>query len=212
TLGDEIAHYILLDDASDPTIATQNIQRLIDEQQVDVIVGPNLSTTRDGAIEIAQRSETPLILLTTITDADRSDTPHQDWVFPLVPERHLMARGAAAHMQRNNHSTVAFFGLANAYGNEWYTEFAQAAAEHGLQLVTDERYQPGDSKLIEPASRVFELTPDAVLIGDRGTSAAMAHKALRERGYTGPIYHTDDIAVPEFLQVFDSAMLEGAFF
>lgn len=203
TLGDEIAHYILLDDASDPTIAGQNIERLLNEQQVDVIVGPTSPHAQSVATPLAQRAEIPMLSLSATAPA------RLPWIYPVVPARSLATNAIARHMQHSGANRVAFLGLANPYGNDWYEHLQQSAQDAGLTIVVDERYRLGETSLSGHALRVLEFAPDAVFVGDTGAAAALAVKALRERGFVGAIYATSDAAVPEFLQAVDPTVIEG---
>jgi len=45
SIGSEKVNYILLDDATDPTSAVKNVRKLIGEDKVDAILGPNLIST-----------------------------------------------------------------------------------------------------------------------------------------------------------------------
>lgn len=46
TIAGQEAQYIILDDGSDPGAAVRNIRKLITEDKVDVIVGPNITPAR----------------------------------------------------------------------------------------------------------------------------------------------------------------------
>ncbi len=58
--------------------------------------------------------------------------------------------------------------------------------------------------------KLIGAKPDAVLIAGSGTPAALPQKALRERGYTGPIYQTHGVANADFLRV-GGKDVEGTF-
>jgi branched-chain amino acid transport system substrate-binding protein len=49
--------------------------------------------------------------------------------------------------------------------------------------------------------KLIAARPDAVLVGASGTGAALPQIALRERGYTGPIYQTHGAATKDFVRI-----------
>jgi len=49
--------------------------------------------------------------------------------------------------------------------------------------------------------KILSAKPDAVMIAGAGTPAALPQKALREKGYKGPIYQTHGVANSDFLRV-----------
>lgn len=51
TLGGQRAQYIVLDDATDPAAAVRNVRKLIAEDKVDVIVGPNITPNAIAALD-----------------------------------------------------------------------------------------------------------------------------------------------------------------
>ena len=55
--------YIVLDDGSDTTTARKNVEKLTSEDKVDALVGPSTSPTSLAAIEVAAKSQTPMISL-----------------------------------------------------------------------------------------------------------------------------------------------------
>ena len=59
--------------------------------------------------------------------------------------------------------------------------------------------------------KIIASKPDAVFIAAAGTPAVLPQKALRERGYTGPIYQTHGIVSDEFLKL-GGKDVEGAIF
>src|SRR5690606_16176870 len=82
-LGDEIAHYVLLDDASDATSAVRNIRKLIDEYQVDVIVGPNLTPNALAAMDAVAESGTPMVVLAASASIVHPMDDKRRWVFKM---------------------------------------------------------------------------------------------------------------------------------
>ena len=63
TLGGQKAHYIILDDGTDPAAAVRNVRKLISEEKVDVIVGPNITPTAIAALDAVAEGETPMVAL-----------------------------------------------------------------------------------------------------------------------------------------------------
>ena len=53
SVGGEKVNFILLDDATDPTAAVKNVRKLISEDKVDAILGPNLISTAVAMADVA---------------------------------------------------------------------------------------------------------------------------------------------------------------
>lgn len=200
-VGDEIAHYVLLDDASDVTSAVRNVRKLIDEHKVDVIVGPNITPNVLAALDPVAESGTPMIALAASATIVQPQDEKRRWVFKMPQNDSLMAGRLAEYMRKLGVKTVGFIGFADAYGNSWHDEFSAAAQAQGLQLVASERYQRNDTSVTGQALKLMAQKPDAILVAGSGAPAVLPQKTLVERGYKGRIFQTHGIASPQFLQI-----------
>ncbi len=200
-IGDQIAHYVLLDDASDVTSAVRNIHKLINEHKVDVIVGPNLTPNALAALDTVSQSQTPMVVLAASASIVEPQDDKRRWVFKMPQNDSLMADALARHMQKTGVKTVGFIGFADAYGNSWWDEFSAAAKANGIQVVSDERYQRNDTSVTGQVLKLMSLKPDAILVAGSGAPAVLPQKTLVERGYQGKIFQTHGIASPQFLQL-----------
>jgi branched-chain amino acid transport system substrate-binding protein len=210
-IGDQIAHYVLLDDASDVTSAVRNIHKLVNEHKVDVIVGPNLTPNALAALDIVSQSQTPMVVLAASASIVEPQDDKRRWVFKMPQNDSLMAGALARHMQKTGIRTVGFIGFADAYGNSWWDTFSAAAKASGIQVVSDERYQRNDTSVTGQVLKLMSLKPDAILVAGSGAPAVLPQKTLVERGYQGKIFQTHGIASPQFLQL-GGKDIEGTYF
>jgi branched-chain amino acid transport system substrate-binding protein len=63
TIAGQPVQLTVLDDASDPGAAVRNIRKLVDEDHVDVVVGPNITPAALAALDAVAASQTPMITL-----------------------------------------------------------------------------------------------------------------------------------------------------
>lgn len=200
-LGDEIAHYVLLDDGSDVTSAVRNVRKLIDEHKVDVIVGPNLTPNALAAMDAVAESRTPMVVLAASASIVEPMDEKRRWVFKMPQNDSLMASKLAGYMHKTGIKTIGFMGFADAYGDSWYTAFSAAAKTKGMEVVADERYQRNDTSVTGQTLKLISRRPDAILVAASGAPAVLPQKSLIERGYQGKIFQTHGIASPQFLQI-----------
>ena len=52
--------YVVYDDASDPTMAVQNVKRLILEDKIDALIGPSITVTSLAVIDAVSELKTPM--------------------------------------------------------------------------------------------------------------------------------------------------------
>jgi branched-chain amino acid transport system substrate-binding protein len=193
--------YIVLDDQSDTTTAVKDMHKLIDEEHVDVVMGPSTTPNALALTDLAAQSGTPVIsLAASIAVISPMDAKHA-WIFKTPQNDSLMASAVVQHMASHGVKTVAFIALTDSYGQSWVTESTKLCEQAGIKIVANETYQPTDTSATGQVLRVVEAHPDAILIASRGTPAVMPQKALKERGYAGTIYQTHGVANNDFLRV-----------
>ncbi|MFX7090627.1 branched-chain amino acid ABC transporter substrate-binding protein, partial [Acinetobacter baumannii] len=78
---------------------------------------------------------------------------------------------------------------------------ADQAPKLSLTLTGKEVYARSDGSVTGQVLKVLATRPDAVFIASSGTPAVLPQKALRQRGYKGPIYQTHGVATDEFIKL-----------
>ena len=204
TVGGEKVNYILLDDGTDPTNAVKNVRKLISEDKVDAILGPNLISTATAMADVANSEKTPMI---SVAPLDVSGDK-RGYVFRSEPSADLMVNRIVADMIEGGAKTVGFIGFSDSWG-ELLMKALTKAAEGKLTIVATERYGRADPSVQAQVLKIMAAKPDVVFVGASGTPAAMPQITLRERGYKGKIYQSHGVTSKEFLRVGGKAV-EGA--
>ena len=208
--GEKIT-YIGLDDGSEPTKAVQNVRKLITEDKVDVVLGSSLTPVTLPLIDIAAEQKIPLMTLAAAAALVQPMDDKRKWVFKVVPNDDLMAGVVMKTIQKAGVKKLGYIGVSDGYGEGYYKELSRIAPTMGIELTTHEVYARADASVAGQVLKVIASKPDAVFIASAGTPAVLPQKALRERGFTGPIYQTHGIVTEEFLKL-GGKEVEGATF
>ncbi|HEY9237406.1 MAG TPA: ABC transporter substrate-binding protein [Burkholderiaceae bacterium] len=201
TIGGQKINYIVLDDASDTTLAVSNTRKLITENKVDVILGSTVTPNSLAMIDVVAENQTPMISMAASARIVEPVDAKKRWVFKTPQNDIMMSLAIAASMADNGVKTVGFIGFADAYGEGWFVEFSKAAALKGLTIVANERYARTDTSVTGQVLKIVAAKPDAVLVAGSGTPAVLPQRALKERGYAGKYYQTHGVANNDFLRV-----------
>lgn len=210
-LAGEAIRYIVLDDASDTTQASRAFRRLVDEHNVDVILGTSVTPSTLALVPIALEKQVPLLSLAASVKIVEPMDPQRRWVFKAIQNENLMVAATLAHMKAQGVKTLGYIGFADAYGDSWLAETRAQAEPAGIKVVAAERYVKTDTSVTAQTLKLLGARPDAVLVAASGTPGALPQKSLRERGYQGGIYQTYGIANREFLRIAGKDA-EGALF
>ncbi|WP_344763980.1 ABC transporter substrate-binding protein [Actimicrobium antarcticum] len=193
--------YIILDDGSDVTNAVRNTRKLISEEKVDLIIGPNTTPNALAMLDVVAENATPLIALAASAAIVEPMDAKRAWVFKMPQNDSHMATILTQHMADNGIKTVAFIGFSDAYGEGWWREFSKLAEVRKLTIVSSERYARNDTSVTGQVLKMMAARPDAILIAGSATPAVLPQKTLVERGYKGRIYQTHGIGTLDFLKV-----------
>ena len=204
TVGGEKINFIVLDDGTDPTNAVKNVRKLISEDKVDAILGPNLISTAVAMADVANAEKTPMI---SVAPLDVSGDK-RGYIFRSEPSADLMVNRVVADMVEGGAKTVGFIGFSDSWG-ELLLKALTKATEGKMSIVATERYGRADPSVQAQVLKVLSAKPDVVFVGASGTPAAMPQITLRERGYKGKIYQSHGVTSKEFLRV-GGKFVEGA--
>jgi branched-chain amino acid transport system substrate-binding protein len=201
TIGGVKVNYIVLDDASDTTNAVSNTRKLITESKVDIVIGSTTTPNSLAMIDVVAEAQVPMISMAASARIVEPVDAKKRWVFKTPQNDIMMSIAIVGHMADAGIKSAGFIGFADAYGEGWFNEFGKIAGIKGVQIVANERYARTDTAVTGQVLKLIAAKPDAILIAGSGTPAALPQKALRERGYTGPIYQTHGVANADFLRV-----------
>ncbi|MFC4273744.1 ABC transporter substrate-binding protein [Achromobacter aloeverae] len=200
-LGDLTVDYITLDDASDPAKSVAAAHKLIDEEHVDAIIGPPGTPNTLAMIPFVAEAGVPLLAPVGSATVVQPMDAQKKWVFKTTQNDDIIAQALVGHMAANGVKTVGFIGLGDAYGENWYKVFSALAADHGLRIVAQERYQRNDSSVTGQTLKLLAARPDAVLVAATGAAAVLPQVTLVDQGYKGRFYQTHGAALPDFLKL-----------
>lgn len=199
--GDQQVKYIALDDGSDPTATVKALKKLISEENVDAIIGPSGSPNAMGVIQFAAEAGVPLLAPVGTAAVVLPMNEQKKWVFKTTQNDDLIAKALVDNMVAKGVKTLGFIGTADPYGENWSKVMGAMAAEHGIKVVANERFQRQDTSVTGQSLKVLSARPDAVLVAAPGSSAVMPQTTLFDQGYRGQMYQTHGAALPDFLKL-----------
>ena len=200
-IAGQSVQYLTLDDASDPTATVVAVKKLIAEDNVDAIIGPSGSPNAMGVIQFVAEAGVPLLAPVGTASVVLPMNEQKKWVFKTTQNDSLIASALVEHMAKTGVKTVGFIGTSDPYGENWAKVFGEIAAQHGINVVANERFQRQDASVTAQAIKLIAAKPDAVLVAAPGAPAVLPQVTLVDRGYRGKFYQTHGAALPDFLKL-----------
>jgi branched-chain amino acid transport system substrate-binding protein len=199
SVGAEKIKLIQLDDGSDPSSATRNARKLVEENKVDLLIGTSTAASTSAMVPIANELKVPMIAISPISVAANDAGDRWAIVMPQPPT--LMVKVVVDRMKRDGVKQFAYIGFSDAWGDLVYNGAQKPAEADGLKILTNERYARTDTSVTGQVLKMMATKPDAVLLGGAATQGALPPLALTERGYKGPLYGTPALLNTDFIRV-----------
>jgi branched-chain amino acid transport system substrate-binding protein len=201
TIAGKSVEYVVLDDATDTTLAVQNTKKLIGENAVDAIIGSTTTPNALAMIDVAADGETPVISLASSVRIIEPVDAKKAWIFKTPQTDVMMAGAILEHMAKTSVKSLGYIGFNDALGEAFFAEIDKAAAARKIPLAANERFAPKDTSVTGQALKLIAAKPDAIVIGASGTPAALPARTLIEQGYKGKLYFNHGVANNDFLRV-----------
>jgi len=210
-LAGQPVKFTILNDSTDPTIATRNTQRLINEDKVDLIIGSSVTPTSLAVVETAGSAGVPVMSLAGGGAIVLPQDGPRKWAFKLSPTETISINLVLDHMAKTARGkSIATIGISTSYGEGFLKALEAAAPAKGFRIVASERYNQTDPSVTAQVLKIVAANPDAVYIFAAGTPGALPQIELATRGYKGLVYQTQGVANNDFLRV-GGKSLEGGY-
>ncbi|MBP6483109.1 MAG: ABC transporter substrate-binding protein [Rhodoferax sp.] len=192
----QLVHY---DDGSDANKANGFAKRLIEDDQVDILVG---GTTTGSTMSMAPLVEKAGIPFISLAGAVVIVEPVKKFIFKTPHTDRMAAEKVFEDMKKRNISKVALFAETSGFGQSGKKETEAVASKFGITLVANETYGPKDTDMSPQLTKIKNTAGvQAVFIFGLGQGPAIATKNYKQLGITLPLYHAHGVASEEFIKL-----------
>lgn len=192
------------DDVDDTTQAADVAQKISSDRSISAVVGHFTTSTTLATMPIYKRAQ---ITLVDVSASSPNITQQGDkWLFRDTRPNNWDGQQYAKQLSTYVHpKKVATVYLNSAYGLASNTGFVQAAKQDGLNVVSQQIYDPSQTDFTNLVQRLKQSGADAVYMSSYYNDAALIIKqavaaGVTTRWYAGAVYS------PAFLSVGGSAV------
>jgi branched-chain amino acid transport system substrate-binding protein len=200
-IGNLTVEYVQLDDGGDTTRAVQNAKKLLQENNIDALIGPSTTPNALAILDLVAEAKVPMMATVGTSSVVEPLDAKRRWVYKTTQNDDLIAAALIRHMNRSGVKTVGFIGFNDPYGENWLKVFGGLAEKAGIKLAAIERYNRTDQSVTGQALKVMSSKPDAVLVAGVGGPGVLPQTTLRDQGYKGAIYQTHGVATDDFIRL-----------
>ena len=162
-LGNPQFNFIIEDDTSTAEGAVAAFNKLIHEDGVSVILGPASSSATRAAFPIAQENQ---VVAISPTSGERGLSAIGDFVFriPLTTDV-VVPKGIEVTYAKLGYQRVAtMYDETDGFSTDRDKALQEAFTAKGLEVLTTEPFQSGDTDFSAQLTRIQALNPDAIFV------------------------------------------------
>lgn len=191
--------------AADDDLALTSVDELINNENVDGIVGAAASGTTKSIIDRVVSSGT-VECSPSNTGSDLTTYPDKGLYFRTPPPDNLQAQALAKVVTDDGHQNVAVIAQNSDYGTGFVKYLDPALTDSGAKVVADVTYELDGTGIDAEVEKVVAAKPDAiVLIGypDDGGKVIAALIAKKAGPSAIPLYVTDGLQANDLYKKVD---------
>ena len=162
-LSDTTLKFIIEDGASTPEGAVAAFNKLIHEDSVSVILGPTTSSATQAAFPVAQENQ---VVAISPTSGARGLSAIGDFVFrvPLATNIVALKGVEATHAKLGYQWVATMYDETDLFSTDRDMALREAFTAIGVEVLTTEVFQSGDTDFSAQLTRIKALEPDAIFV------------------------------------------------
>ncbi|WP_076858411.1 ABC transporter substrate-binding protein [Bradyrhizobium mercantei] len=194
---------VLYDDGGAADRAVGLAKRLLDNDNVDVLIGGSTTATSMAVAPLAEKTGMPFI---SFGGAGVIVNPVRKWVFKVPHSDRMAAEKVFVDLKRRGLTKVALLSEDSGFGKAGRDQILNAAPAYGIQIVADEIYGAKDTDTTVQLTKIRgNPQAQALLVWGFGSGAVIAVKNYRQLDMRLPMYQSHGVASKEFVKVTGAA-------
>jgi ABC-type branched-subunit amino acid transport system substrate-binding protein len=197
--------YTVADDATDPDVASESLEGLLEDSKVDAIMGPTSSGTMLNIIDEVRRRGV-LMCSGSNTSAELSTADSDGYYFRTTPSDRLQGPALSDLVLKDGHKKIGILARGDSYGIGLASSVKKALEKGKAKVVADVAYDPDSTSFDRDVQKVIDKKPDAVIVLGFETDGSDIVRTLTAKGLSPqqfPIYSADGMRTNAFATLLD---------
>ena len=192
----ELVHY---DVGADSNKARTAVKRLIETDQVDVILGGSTTGTTMAAVKLVERAEIPFI---SFAGAVVIIDPVKKWVFKTPHTDRMACAKVFEDMKKRGLTKIGMISGTGGFGKSMHQQCLDLVGDYGIEVLADESYGPKDTDMTPQLTKIKNTAGiQAVLNPGFGQGPAIVTKNYAQLGIEAPLYQSHGVASKKFIEL-----------
>ncbi len=180
---------VYYDEQTNPTEAARGATKLIQQDQVQVIIGPTVGSSALALMPIAAAAHVPVLAPVGAIPVTAKESGYFPWVFRTCTNDEMLVLGAMElGIFKAGYKRVAIMYQEDAYGKNSSTYATKVAGENNVEIVASVSAPGNAVDLTAAATKVRNASPDAVLLWTSSPVMGAAFmRASKQVGLSAPV-------------------------
>ena len=189
---------IVYDTETDETKCVLLTKKLIEQDNVSVIVGPTSTGESIALIDTVTKAKIPLVSCAASYKIVR---PVEDryWVFKTPQSDTLAADEIFLYAQKQGITKVATICDTAGFGKNGEEALGLEASKYNITIVTKESYGPEDTDMTTQLTKIKGTDAQAIICWGTNPGPAVIAKNMKTLGINLPLFNSHGIANQEFI-------------
>jgi branched-chain amino acid transport system substrate-binding protein len=187
--GSRKIELVIQDEQTNPTEAARAATKLIQQDNVQAIIGPTIGSSALAILPIAAAAKVPVISPVGSIPITAKESGFFPWVFRSCTNDELLVAGAMElGVFRKGYKRLAIMHQEDAYGKNSAIYATKLAQEKGVEIVGSASVPGNAVDLSAAATKIRNMNPDAVLLWTSSPAMGAAFmRAAKQVGITAPV-------------------------
>ncbi|MEI6559452.1 MAG: ABC transporter substrate-binding protein [Rhodospirillaceae bacterium] len=194
---------VVYDDGGAADKAASFVKRLIESDQVDVLVGGSTTATTMAAVPLAEKAGIPLV---SLAGAVVIVEPVKTWVFKTPHTDRLAAEKIFEDLRKRGLLKIGLISEDAGFGKSGHDQSLLVARNFGIEIAADEVYSAKDPDTTAQLTKIRNTPGVAALFNfGFGQGPAVVTRNVRQLGLTVPFYQSHGVASKAFIALVGAA-------
>ena len=191
----ELVHY---DDGGNAKESVNFVKRLIQRDNVDVIVGGTTSGSTMAVIPEVEAAGVPFI---SLAGAIQIVEPAKKWVFKTPHTDRMAIAKIYGDMKKRGISNIGLISGDGGFDKSCHAQAVDLAGAHGMTIVADETYGAKDTDMTTQLTKIRAANPQGLVNCGFGSGPAIVTKNVRQLGIEAPLYQSHGVASKKYIEL-----------
>jgi branched-chain amino acid transport system substrate-binding protein len=187
------------DDEGNPTKSASATNKLIQQSQVNVVIGAINSSATLADMVVTDRAGIPQI--TAGSTGSSITTQGNKWILRTAVNDEFQANALIAYAKQGGITKIATFTAADDYGQSGAKLLAGAAEKQGVKLVASPTYNNGDKDFKPQLLTIKAKGAQGIFMWGLYTEAALISKQARQLAISAQLFGASGMAAQKLIEL-----------